>query len=168
LNKAVATLGPRGSVMPQPLKRPQTVSSVFDFAEGRQLLSTARHWTNETPRFENPALVKEDNHPNTVQQRYATGMSKRNIRSWDHVMQGYLGLFYYILFFFVYTNILVQQYKPATMYLVNSHIRGALLSEDSNLPSVKDHGKFWEYFIGEDESEDETDLKFIPTGEFDA
>ena len=114
--------------MSQPLKRPQTVSSVFDFAEGRQLLT-------------------------------------RNIRSWDHVMQGYLGLFYYILFFLVYTNVLVQQYKPATMYLVNSHIRGALLSEDSNLPSVKDHGKFWEYFIGEDESEDETDLKFTPTGE---
>ena len=128
LSKAVATLGPRGSVMSQPLKRPQTVSSVFDFAEGRQLLT-------------------------------------RNIRSWDHVMQGYLGLFYYILFFLVYTNVLVQQYKPATMYLVNSHIRGALLIEDSNLPSVKDHGKFWEYFIGEDESEDETDLKFIPTGE---
>ena len=87
-------------------------------------------------------------------QRYATGMTKRNIHTWDEVMQGYLKLAYYLVFFFTFISFLVSQYRPAEMYMLNAHIRGAVLQEDLNLLTVKDQARFWPYFVGEAESEE--------------
>ena len=89
-----------------------------------------------------------------VDQRYATGMTKRNIQTWDEVMQGYLKLAYYLVFFFTFISFLLSEYRPAEMYKLNAHIRGAVLSEDLNLLAVKDQNRFWPYFIGEAESEE--------------
>ena len=89
-------------------------------------------------------------------------MTKRNIRTWDEVMQGYLKLAYYLVFFFTFISFLVSQYRPAEMYMLNAHIRGAVLQEDLNLLTVKDQARFWPYFVGEAESEEPFEVHSLP------
>ena len=170
LSKARCTLGEHGAV--ESVQRPS--ASVFEtrsFVDSNEAApqSALDHWTHETPRSVKPVEVVEKGEGQAQEEseedlRFATGMSKRSIRTWEEVMHGYLGLAYYLVFFCFFLSFLLQVYRPDEMYLINAHMRGAVLSEDLNLISVKDQASFWTYLLGEAESEEPFEKRYIETG----
>ena len=171
-DKSLSTLGERGALIA--MQRPIPDASVFrstQHLEGEQAqLTTREHWTDQTPRNLGKRRGAEDESEEKEGEdedgfRFATGMSKRSIRTWGEVMSGYLALGYYLVFFFLFISFLLSIYRPAEMFLVNNHIRGAVLREDSELSTIKDLNSFWAYLLGEAESEEPFEKKYLETGE---
>jgi len=70
-----------------------------------------------------------------------------HLRRWPGVMNGYLDLFFYAVFFILFVMLVVFQSDVEVANLIDDSIRNNLLQQDDALASVRTHGDFFDYLL---------------------